>query len=164
MPNAPDSPVRIRLFVTPWTVAHQAALSMGFSRQKYWYRVRTGESGLVLSEEGNPAGLSSCSGSSILACRIPWTEEPGGHQPPMPPPETPRHTQASLGPSLVGYNIPKNYKTKQVAFPPSTYKPGCCFFMTSFPLNGCPCMFPFNFSLDKGEEKGLLALTPSVCF
>ena len=24
------------------------------------------------------------------------------HQPPMPPPETPRHTQASLGPSLVG--------------------------------------------------------------
>ena len=32
--------------------------------------------------------------------------------------------------------------------------------MTSFPLNGCPCMFPFNFSLDKGEEKGLLTLTP----
>ena len=24
------------------------------------------------------------------------------HQPPMPPPETPRHTQGSLGPSLVG--------------------------------------------------------------
>ena len=27
---------RIRLFVTPWTVAHQAPLSMGFSRQEYW--------------------------------------------------------------------------------------------------------------------------------
>ena len=27
---------RIRLFVTPWTVACQAPLSMGFSRQKYW--------------------------------------------------------------------------------------------------------------------------------
>ena len=25
----------VRLFVTPWTVAHQAPLSMGFSRQKY---------------------------------------------------------------------------------------------------------------------------------
>ena len=25
---------RVRLFVTPWTVAHQAPLSMGFSRQK----------------------------------------------------------------------------------------------------------------------------------
>ena len=26
----------VRLFATPWTVAHQAALSMGFSRQEYW--------------------------------------------------------------------------------------------------------------------------------
>ena len=26
----------IQLFVTPWTVAHQASLSMGFSRQEYW--------------------------------------------------------------------------------------------------------------------------------
>ena len=26
----------VRLFVTPWTVAHQAPLSMGFSRQEYW--------------------------------------------------------------------------------------------------------------------------------
>ena len=25
-----------RLFVTPWTVAHQALLSMGFSRQEDW--------------------------------------------------------------------------------------------------------------------------------
>ena len=27
---------RVRLFVTPWTVAHQASPSMGFSRQEYW--------------------------------------------------------------------------------------------------------------------------------
>ena len=27
---------RVRLFVTPWTVAHQATLSLGFSRQEYW--------------------------------------------------------------------------------------------------------------------------------
>ena len=26
----------VQLFVTPRTVAHQAPLSMGFSRQKYW--------------------------------------------------------------------------------------------------------------------------------
>ena len=26
----------VRLFVIPWTVAHQAPLSMGFSRQEYW--------------------------------------------------------------------------------------------------------------------------------
>ena len=26
----------VQLFVTPWTVASQAALSMEFSRQEYW--------------------------------------------------------------------------------------------------------------------------------
>ena len=26
----------VRLFVTPWTVAYQAPLSMGFTRQEYW--------------------------------------------------------------------------------------------------------------------------------
>ena len=27
---------RVRLSATPWTVAHQAPPSMGFSRQEYW--------------------------------------------------------------------------------------------------------------------------------
>ena len=27
---------RVRLFATPWTVAHQTSPSMGFSRQEYW--------------------------------------------------------------------------------------------------------------------------------
>ena len=26
----------VRRFATPWTIAHQAPLSMGFSRQEYW--------------------------------------------------------------------------------------------------------------------------------
>ena len=26
----------VRLFATPWTIAHQALLSMGFPRQEYW--------------------------------------------------------------------------------------------------------------------------------
>ena len=26
----------VQLFETPWTVAYQASLSMGFSRQEYW--------------------------------------------------------------------------------------------------------------------------------
>ena len=26
----------LRLFATPWTVAHQAPLSLGFSTQEYW--------------------------------------------------------------------------------------------------------------------------------
>ena len=35
-----------QLFVTPWTVAHQASLSKGFSRQEYW-------SGLPLAPPGD---------------------------------------------------------------------------------------------------------------
>ena len=27
---------RVQLFATPWTVTHQAPLSMGFCRQEYW--------------------------------------------------------------------------------------------------------------------------------
>ena len=37
---------RVLLFATPWTVAHQALLSMGFSRQEYW-------SGLPCPPPGN---------------------------------------------------------------------------------------------------------------
>ena len=33
---AVQSVSRVQLFVTPWTVARQAPLSMGFSRQEYW--------------------------------------------------------------------------------------------------------------------------------
>ena len=42
-------------------------------------RVGTGESGLVLSEEGNPAGLSSCSGGlrKRKRCRDPWCSPRG---------------------------------------------------------------------------------------
>ena len=30
---------RVQLFETPWTVAYQALLSMGFYRQEYWSRL-----------------------------------------------------------------------------------------------------------------------------
>ena len=40
MTNLDDDDVkslsRVRLFATPWTVAHQAPPSMGFTRQEYW--------------------------------------------------------------------------------------------------------------------------------
>ena len=39
---------RVRLFATPWTVAHQAPPSMGFSRQEYW-------SGVPLPSPQKPA-------------------------------------------------------------------------------------------------------------
>ena len=34
--NKVKSLSRVRLLVTPWTAAHQATLSVGFSRQEYW--------------------------------------------------------------------------------------------------------------------------------
>ena len=37
---------RVQLFTTPWTVAYQAPLSMGFPRQEYW-------SGLPLPSPGD---------------------------------------------------------------------------------------------------------------
>ena len=34
--QCPCSLSHVQLFAIPWTVAHQAPLSMGFSRQEYW--------------------------------------------------------------------------------------------------------------------------------
>ena len=36
LPTVCESPSHVRLFAIPWTVAHQASLSMGFSRQESW--------------------------------------------------------------------------------------------------------------------------------
>ena len=40
---------QVQLFATPWTVAHQASQSMGFSRQEYW-------SGLPVPSPGDLPG------------------------------------------------------------------------------------------------------------
>ena len=41
-------------FATPWTVAHQVLLSMEFSRQKYWSRLRFPFPGIFLSQGSKP--------------------------------------------------------------------------------------------------------------
>ena len=61
------------LFVTLWTVALQAPLSMGFSRQEYW-------SGLpfpTLVDLPNPGIEPMSLVSPVLAGRIFTTEPPG---------------------------------------------------------------------------------------
>ena len=45
---------RVRLFVTPWAVAHQTPLSMGFSRQKYWSGFPFPSSGDLPPQGSNP--------------------------------------------------------------------------------------------------------------
>ena len=48
----------VQLFATPWTVAYQASLSMGFSKQEYWNGVPFPSPGDLLNpgiEPGSPA-------------------------------------------------------------------------------------------------------------
>ena len=49
----------VRLFATPWTVANQAPLSMGFSRQEYW-------SGLLFPSPGDLPDPGIEPGSPVL--------------------------------------------------------------------------------------------------
>ena len=46
---------RVRLFVTPWTVAHQALLSMEFSRQEQWSRLLFPSPKIVPTQGSNPS-------------------------------------------------------------------------------------------------------------
>ena len=54
----------MQLFATPWTVDHQAPLSMGFSRQEYW-------SGLLFSSQGDLSHLGIKPGSPALQAEQP---------------------------------------------------------------------------------------------
>ena len=45
---------------TPWTVAHQTPLSMGFSRQEYWSGLPFPTPGDLLGPETEPTSLVSC--------------------------------------------------------------------------------------------------------
>ena len=49
----------IRLFATPWTVAHKAPLSMGFSRQEYWSGLPFPLPGDLLDPEIKPTSTVS---------------------------------------------------------------------------------------------------------
>ena len=58
------------LFVTPWAVAHQAPLSLGFSRQEYWRglpRTPLSAGGIFSIQGSKPASLpSSYTGRQVL--------------------------------------------------------------------------------------------------
>ena len=90
-----------------WTVARQAPLSMEFSRQEYWsgwprpsprdlphsgtermspalaggfFTINATWEALDICMHKDPLGEGMATHSSVLAWRIPWTEEPGGLQ------------------------------------------------------------------------------------
>ena len=62
--------LHLTLFLTPWTVAHQAPLSMGFSREEY-------RSGLPFSSPGDLSDPGIEPVSSALAGGFFTTEPPG---------------------------------------------------------------------------------------
>ena len=51
---------RVQLFVTPWTVAYQAPLSMGFSRQEYWSGLPFPSPGGIFPTQGSNPSPSHC--------------------------------------------------------------------------------------------------------
>ena len=58
---------RVWLFVTPWTVAHQASLFMEFSRQEYWSGLPSPPPGDYPDPRVEPTSLTStCIGRCIL--------------------------------------------------------------------------------------------------
>ena len=61
---------RVQLFVTSWTVAHEAPLSVGFPSQEYW-------SGLTFPPPGNLLDPGIEPTSPTLAGRLFTTEPPG---------------------------------------------------------------------------------------
>ena len=61
---------RVRLFVTLWTVAHQAPPSMEFSRQEYW-------SGLPFPSPGDLPNPGTKPGSPSLQADALPSEPPG---------------------------------------------------------------------------------------
>ena len=62
---------RVRLFVTPWTVAYQAPPAVGFSRQEYW-------SGLPFPSPGDLPNPGIESRSPALEADALTSEPPGG--------------------------------------------------------------------------------------
>ena len=76
----------IRLCATAWTVAHQAPLSMGFSRQEYW-------SGLPCLLQG----IFPTQGSNLhLLCLLHWQEGSLELVPPRKPLSEMMNVQMSL--------------------------------------------------------------------
>ena len=60
----------VQLFVTPWTVAHEATLSVGFSRQEYW-------SGFPFPSSEDLPDLGIVPGSPALQANSLHSEPPG---------------------------------------------------------------------------------------
>ena len=68
----------VQLFATPWTVAHQTSLSMGFPRQEYW-------SGLPCPPPGDLPDAGICPTQGSNPCLLGLLHWPASSLPLAPP-------------------------------------------------------------------------------
>ena len=77
------SPSCVWLFATPWTVAHQAPPSMGFSRQEYWSWLPCPPPGNCPDPGVEPVSLTSPGLAGRLFATSTTREAPSGLYPPL---------------------------------------------------------------------------------
>ena len=63
---------RVRLFATPWSAAHQAPPSMGFSRQEYWSGVPLSSPNIAVYKHGSWDSHGIESGKKTVQGDKPW--------------------------------------------------------------------------------------------
>ena len=69
---------RVQLFATPWTVACQAPLSVGFSRQEYWSELLCPPPGDLSNPGIEPASVASPPLAGEFFTTVP-SGKPTGH-------------------------------------------------------------------------------------
>ena len=136
---------RVQLFATPETVAHQAPLSMGLSRQEYW-------SGLPFPSAGDPPDSGIKRESLVLAGGFFTTESP----------EKPRAGKKRKKKSCYGLHILRNcsgllhsclmiLKWLRSWFGFRSWVGG---FLWCYMYNLIPCSKTRNVAQDKGQNIG----------
>ena len=90
---------RVRLFATPWTVAHQTPLSIGFSRQEYW-------SGLPFPSPGDLPNPGIEARSPALQADALSSEPPGKPRQHI---KNQRHYFTNKGPSSQSYGFSSSH-------------------------------------------------------
>ena len=73
---------RVRLFATPWTVAHQAPLSMGLSRQAYWSGLSCHPPEELPDPGTEPSSLVCCTCRRVLCHCATWEATQSYRRPP----------------------------------------------------------------------------------
>ena len=119
---------RVRLFATLWTVAHQAPLSMGFSRQEYWSGLPFPSPGDLPDPGTEPVSLTSPSlaGGFFTTCATWEALSPSLNPslsphhpflPSQPHPSTPRWFSIFLSVGVYKHNADLSFLGTEGLFP-----------------------------------------------